>query len=59
VRPPSSISPSRSSTRSPGPFEASELRSEYRESLREMLEAKLQGVELEAPVERSRRRSST
>jgi DNA end-binding protein Ku len=34
-----------------GPFEPTELRSEYRESLREMLEAKLQGVELEAPVE--------
>jgi len=34
-----------------GPFEAEELRSEYRESLREMLEAKLQGVELEAPVD--------
>jgi len=34
-----------------GPFEAEELRSEYRESLRELLEAKLQGVELEAPVE--------
>src|SRR5262245_41057365 len=33
-----------------GPFEASELRSEYRESLREMLEAKLQGVELEVPT---------
>ncbi|MFL5929291.1 MAG: Ku protein [Gaiellaceae bacterium] len=34
-----------------GPFEPTDLRSEYRESLREMLEAKLQGVELEAPVE--------
>jgi DNA end-binding protein Ku len=34
-----------------GPFEAAELRSEYRESLREMLEAKLQGVEFDAPVE--------
>jgi DNA end-binding protein Ku len=33
-----------------GPFEPTELRSEYRESLREMLEAKLQGVELEVPV---------
>jgi DNA end-binding protein Ku len=33
------------------PFEPEELRSEYRESLRELLEAKLQGVELEVPVE--------
>jgi DNA end-binding protein Ku len=32
------------------PFEPEELRSEYRESLRELLEAKLQGVELEVPV---------
>jgi DNA end-binding protein Ku len=34
-----------------GPFDASELRSEYRESLREMLEAKLEGHEIEAPAE--------
>ncbi len=33
------------------PFDPEELRSEYRESLRELLEAKLAGVELEAPVE--------
>jgi DNA end-binding protein Ku len=33
-----------------GPFEPEELRSEYRESLRELLEAKLAGVELEEPV---------
>jgi DNA end-binding protein Ku len=33
------------------PFDASELRSEYRESLREMLEAKLDGHEIEAPAE--------
>ena len=32
------------------PFEPEELRSEYRESLRELLEAKLEGVELEVPV---------
>src|SRR5207248_10837252 len=34
-----------------GPFEAAELRSEYRESLRELLEAKLDGHEIEQPVE--------
>ena len=33
------------------PFDPDELRSEYRESLRELLEAKLAGVELEAPAE--------
>jgi DNA end-binding protein Ku len=33
------------------PFDAAELRSEYRESLREMLEAKLEGHEIEAPAE--------
>jgi DNA end-binding protein Ku len=33
------------------PFEASELRSEYRESLRELLEAKLEGHEIEVPEE--------
>jgi DNA end-binding protein Ku len=33
------------------PFEPEELRSEYRESLREVLEAKLAGVEIEAPEE--------
>jgi DNA end-binding protein Ku len=32
-----------------GPFEPSELRSEYRESLRELLEAKLRGQEIEVP----------
>src|SRR3954454_10802524 len=32
-------------------FQPEELRSEYRASLREMLEAKLQGVEFDAPVE--------
>ena len=32
------------------PFEPEELRSEYRESLRELLEAKLEGVELEVPA---------
>jgi DNA end-binding protein Ku len=32
-----------------GPFDAAELKSEYRESLRELLEAKLAGVELEVP----------
>ena len=32
-----------------GPFDPAELRSEYRESLRELLEAKLAGVELEVP----------
>jgi DNA end-binding protein Ku len=32
-----------------GPFEPEELRSEYRESLRELLEAKLAGQEIEAP----------
>jgi DNA end-binding protein Ku len=31
------------------PFDPAELRSEYRESLRELLEAKLAGVEIEAP----------
>ncbi|NUR76708.1 MAG: Ku protein [Thermoleophilia bacterium] len=34
-----------------GPFDATELRSEYRESLRELLQAKLDGHEIEAPVE--------
>jgi DNA end-binding protein Ku len=34
-----------------GPFEAEELRSEYRESLRELLEAKLAGQEIELPEE--------
>ncbi len=34
-----------------GPFEAEELRSEYRESLRELLEAKLAGQEIELPAE--------
>jgi DNA end-binding protein Ku len=33
------------------PFEPEELRSEYRESLREVLEAKLAGVEIEVPDE--------
>jgi DNA end-binding protein Ku len=33
------------------PFDPAELRSEYRESLRELLEAKLAGQELEAPAE--------
>jgi DNA end-binding protein Ku len=33
------------------PFDPSELRSEYRESLREVLEAKLAGREFELPVE--------
>jgi DNA end-binding protein Ku len=33
------------------PFEAEELRSEYRESLRELLEAKLAGHEIELPAE--------
>ena len=33
------------------PFDPEELRSEYRESLRELLEAKLAGVELEVPVD--------
>jgi DNA end-binding protein Ku len=33
------------------PFDANELRSEYRESLRELLEAKLEGHEIEAPEE--------
>jgi DNA end-binding protein Ku len=32
-----------------GPFDAADLKSEYRESLRELLEAKLAGVELEVP----------
>jgi DNA end-binding protein Ku len=32
------------------PFEPEELRSEYRESLRELLEAKLDGVEIEVPA---------
>jgi DNA end-binding protein Ku len=32
-----------------GPFDPAELRSEYRESLRELLEAKLAGVEIEVP----------
>jgi DNA end-binding protein Ku len=32
-----------------GPFEPEELRSEYRESLKELLEAKLAGQEIEAP----------
>ena len=34
-----------------GPFDPAELRSEYRESLRELLEAKLAGVEIEVPEE--------
>jgi DNA end-binding protein Ku len=34
------------------PFDANELRSEYRESLRELLEAKLDGHEIEVPEER-------
>ena len=33
------------------PFDANELRSEYRESLRELLEAKLEGHEIEVPAE--------
>jgi DNA end-binding protein Ku len=33
------------------PFDANELRSEYRESLRELLEAKLEGHEIEIPAE--------
>jgi DNA end-binding protein Ku len=33
------------------PFDPAELRSEYRESLRELLEAKLAGHEIEAPAE--------
>ena len=32
------------------PFDANELKSEYRESLRELLEAKLEGHEIEVPV---------
>jgi DNA end-binding protein Ku len=32
-----------------GPFDPTDLKSEYRESLRELLEAKLAGVELEVP----------
>ena len=32
-----------------GPFDPADLRSEYRESLRELLEAKLAGVEIEVP----------
>ena len=34
-----------------GPFDPAELRSEYRESLRELLEAKLAGAEFELPAE--------
>jgi len=34
-----------------GPFDPTELKSEYRESLRELLEAKLEGKEFEFPVE--------
>jgi DNA end-binding protein Ku len=34
------------------PFDANELKSEYRESLRELLEAKLEGHEIEVPEER-------
>jgi DNA end-binding protein Ku len=34
-----------------GPFDPTELRSEYRESLRELLEAKLAGHEIEVPEE--------
>jgi DNA end-binding protein Ku len=34
-----------------GAFEPQELRSEYRESLRELLEAKLDGREIEVPAE--------
>jgi len=34
-----------------GSFDATELRSEYRESLRELLEAKLEGHEIEVPEE--------
>jgi DNA end-binding protein Ku len=33
------------------PFDPAELRSEYRESLRELLEAKLAGKEFDLPVE--------
>jgi len=33
------------------PFDANELKSEYRESLRELLEAKLEGHEIEVPTE--------
>ena len=33
------------------PFDANELKSEYRESLRELLEAKLEGHEIEVPAE--------
>jgi DNA end-binding protein Ku len=33
------------------PFDPNELKSEYRESLRELLEAKLAGQEIEAPAE--------
>ena len=57
----SSRSRSRSSRASRAPFEPAELRSEYRASLRELLEAKLDGHELvePEPAEAERRRWST
>ena len=55
----SSSSRSRSSRRSPAPFDPEELRSEYRESLRELLEAKLEGARDRGARARTRRRRSS